>query len=459
MRGNRSMALIKCPECGKEISDKAEACPNCGCPIKASNSSSSEINDSEPGDSDQISNGEEDSKYIESGKEKKAMSKKTKGAIGVFVGVIIIGGIVLYLLTANMRTYDKAIELLTDKNYAEASKIFKELDDYKDASVKYKECKMNIADDLFVQKKYKDAIKLFDELGDFGDAEAKSDESYYLIAKSLCNEENYKEAEQIYLQLAEYKDSKELSEKCKYEQTVDGQFIRELSKGLVDRWDYSEEGYLKEFDKEFDDMESSEYMEYLKKCVNYELDKVNDFQAKEFLDEALGEKALRYIESLNNGLAAIDYYSMDNIKYNVLWNDVYSTRVLLIRDFVNNHGLVVDEAHQKTLDEFITNASIVDEQNALDEAINSMVDGYTHEAKDNGYGNISYTVNMENTTDVTFEYFGCSVDVLDENGTIIFTGYTGEIKQFEPGQKAQLDVYTGVQGASLKFHPNYYVQQ
>ena len=24
------MALIKCPECGKEISDKAKKCPNCG---------------------------------------------------------------------------------------------------------------------------------------------------------------------------------------------------------------------------------------------------------------------------------------------------------------------------------------------------------------------------------------------------------------------------------------------
>ena len=26
------MTLIKCPECGKEFSDKAQACPNCGCP-------------------------------------------------------------------------------------------------------------------------------------------------------------------------------------------------------------------------------------------------------------------------------------------------------------------------------------------------------------------------------------------------------------------------------------------
>ena len=27
------MAMIKCPECGREISDKAAACPGCGAPI------------------------------------------------------------------------------------------------------------------------------------------------------------------------------------------------------------------------------------------------------------------------------------------------------------------------------------------------------------------------------------------------------------------------------------------
>ena len=27
------MALIKCVECGKEISDKASACPSCGVPV------------------------------------------------------------------------------------------------------------------------------------------------------------------------------------------------------------------------------------------------------------------------------------------------------------------------------------------------------------------------------------------------------------------------------------------
>lgn len=30
------MALIKCPECGKQVSNKAHTCPNCGCPIQNS---------------------------------------------------------------------------------------------------------------------------------------------------------------------------------------------------------------------------------------------------------------------------------------------------------------------------------------------------------------------------------------------------------------------------------------
>lgn len=28
------MALVKCPECGRQVSNQASACPNCGYPIK-----------------------------------------------------------------------------------------------------------------------------------------------------------------------------------------------------------------------------------------------------------------------------------------------------------------------------------------------------------------------------------------------------------------------------------------
>lgn len=31
------MALINCPECDKKVSDRAQSCPDCGCPIAEGN--------------------------------------------------------------------------------------------------------------------------------------------------------------------------------------------------------------------------------------------------------------------------------------------------------------------------------------------------------------------------------------------------------------------------------------
>ena len=42
------MALIKCPECGTEVSDKAEKCPKCAYPIKPENNNPPVKNDSKP---------------------------------------------------------------------------------------------------------------------------------------------------------------------------------------------------------------------------------------------------------------------------------------------------------------------------------------------------------------------------------------------------------------------------
>ena len=83
------MALIKCEECGKEISDKAISCPNCGCPI-------SEIrNESEV----------TDKKYCAKCgailiRERKEETDKRKLAVlivGIVAVILIIGGSLFYL--------------------------------------------------------------------------------------------------------------------------------------------------------------------------------------------------------------------------------------------------------------------------------------------------------------------------------------------------------------------------
>jgi uncharacterized membrane protein YvbJ len=46
MKGN--MALINCPECGKEIPDKAQNCPSCGCPIQNTITTGQSISPQQP---------------------------------------------------------------------------------------------------------------------------------------------------------------------------------------------------------------------------------------------------------------------------------------------------------------------------------------------------------------------------------------------------------------------------
>jgi uncharacterized membrane protein YvbJ len=43
------MAMIYCNECGKEISDKADKCPHCGCPVFKNTEMQNQIQKSKEG--------------------------------------------------------------------------------------------------------------------------------------------------------------------------------------------------------------------------------------------------------------------------------------------------------------------------------------------------------------------------------------------------------------------------
>ena len=82
------MALIKCPECGKEISDQAENCPNCGYPIK--NQSTNNVNN----------NQQNSNKLNNSQKTIVALNKKTKYIIaGAVCCLVILIGALFYMKT------------------------------------------------------------------------------------------------------------------------------------------------------------------------------------------------------------------------------------------------------------------------------------------------------------------------------------------------------------------------
>lgn len=113
------MALINCPECGKEVSDKAGSCPSCGCPL-GTTATETKVETQVP-------------------KNNVNIKKFLPLIIGVVIVVII--GIVVYnimvvqpkkLEAQNKATYEEAISLLEKGKYEDGNELLLTIAGYED---------------------------------------------------------------------------------------------------------------------------------------------------------------------------------------------------------------------------------------------------------------------------------------------------------------------------------------
>lgn len=95
--------LIKCSECGKEVSDKANTCPNCGAPVQNNDNKEKELKDLAKKvvykeiDSKELHNILQDkgytiqevSKYFKEYEQEKIDNSNIGGALAVIIGIII----------------------------------------------------------------------------------------------------------------------------------------------------------------------------------------------------------------------------------------------------------------------------------------------------------------------------------------------------------------------------------
>ncbi len=132
------MALIQCPECGKEISDKASTCPNCGCPIKV--------------DASNVISSTENTNSINNNQISTA-NPKNKLPIIVICALIAVALLVVLVIKIipkkdnveevvteattednSQEVYDEAIKLIETGDYEGAKAKFETIKDYKDVS-------------------------------------------------------------------------------------------------------------------------------------------------------------------------------------------------------------------------------------------------------------------------------------------------------------------------------------
>ena len=197
------MALIKCPECGKEISDKALSCPNCAFPMTeilksvdkptvendvdvavgeenngeenavamTYNDTSSTVDESVLGDSS-FSGGEE---II------KTKSKKPLIIVAsILAALALVFGIVYFVHTAKEKERQEAYELAVKKytrgDYEEASDEFSKLGKYEDSQKYVAVCD---AQELCNSGKYENAFDEIKDIEGFKEADELKRNIYY----------------------------------------------------------------------------------------------------------------------------------------------------------------------------------------------------------------------------------------------------------------------------------------
>lgn len=172
------MALIKCPECGKEISDKAEACPNCGCPIEKMEKTLIENDEDRTSESKDVMEFSENDK-VPTKEERKMFSKKQKGILLIGCGVIVIA-LLVFLLTGNVRTYSTGKKLIQERKYGEAVQKFDKIKSYKDSEKLYTKSIYEYAKQLMQEEKFEDASKYLSKIIEYKDSEKLKIESQHL---------------------------------------------------------------------------------------------------------------------------------------------------------------------------------------------------------------------------------------------------------------------------------------
>ena len=228
----------------------------------------------------------------------------------------------------------------------------------------------------------------------------------------------------------------------------DQEFISDFSKGLKERWDYSEEN---------ENNDKVDELEYFRTCVNTELDVIAGYTDKKFEDSELQEMAISYINTLKEQKAAFEYYNADIIKFNELYDAAYSKRNQILLKIVEKYNITFEKKYQDIVDELISRAKIANEDDKFKEQTDKITQSIEFKLKNDDYGYKTYEGIIENTTDKAFASVSISINLLDKDGVIISTEYA-YVENVAVGKKAKVDFMTDKSFASYEVTAEYYTQ-
>lgn len=203
--------------------------------------------------------------------------------------------------------------------------------------------------------------------------------------------------------------------------------MKDLAKGLEARWKLSDElAYSTTAEEE----------KAMRQLVSAELDLLKGYTSESFENSKLQERAIQYINLLNDQMESLQYVQVDYAKYTEMWSKAYNERSKMLVDFVDNYGLTVSDEYLEVLTDMKVNASLVAEKEDKQAKIDALGESMVFEDE----GDWHYVAVVENNTGFDIAHYSAKVILLDEDGVNIDTQYI-YADAWSNGQKARFDFY------------------
>lgn len=198
-----------------------------------------------------------------------------------------------------------------------------------------------------------------------------------------------------------------------------------------------------------------EYAAYLKTAVQAEIDNDVELKNAQYEDSELQEAIISYLNLLDDSVEVIDTYPASSIEFSESWQEIYNERSVLLATFVDEYGLTVGDSYQSALDEIIKNSNAVEENAAVEEAIETLVSGLSFEKTDDGYGWYTYAAIGENTSDYNFGNVTLTLALYDADGVKAEDTYAST-SSWASGEKVRFETMSDVDAQDIKVSVDHY---
>ncbi|MDY2629560.1 MAG: FxLYD domain-containing protein, partial [Lachnospiraceae bacterium] len=215
---------------------------------------------------------------------------------------------------------------------------------------------------------------------------------------------------------------------------ADADFLKDLVKGLESRWSIKSELADNEY-------YTNTHRELYTNSVESELNAIAQYKDMKFEDSKLQEKAISYINLLNDQLDALNYVTVDIDKYESMWSKAYNKRTQMIADFIDSYELEFSDEFKDIVTDMKTNAVLASEDEEILDKVQEMINGMTFTKESADYNWCTYVSVIENISPADFDNFSITVNLLDSDGTIVDTHYDS-VDAFKSGQKAKFEFST-----------------